>query len=152
MAYICVNYEARTERSPDEKRIKRKTKNYKLKFSRMLTCYSALLYLLAIYQRDGTVSPADARVMTSLSPTKRLEWLLAQHAVAHAHEDIRDLLAQYENFLAITCVGEKDLIKQFTNRDVGRRHIAEASKFGDAMFRALMEIGNESALHRLIVV
>jgi len=44
---FCVNYEARTQSDPPEKKAKRKLKNYKLKHSRLLTCYSALLYLLA---------------------------------------------------------------------------------------------------------
>jgi hypothetical protein len=70
---FCVNYEVRTERRPDKKKWKRKTKNYKLKFSRLLTCYSALLYLLSIFQSNGTVHPADVINMVGLSPTQRLE-------------------------------------------------------------------------------
>ena len=47
---FCVNYEARTQSAPPEKKAKRRLKNYKLKHSRLLTCYSALLYLLALAQ------------------------------------------------------------------------------------------------------
>ena len=48
---LYLNYEASTsERSKNEQsprdRAKRKIMNYKLKHSRMLTCYSAVLYLL----------------------------------------------------------------------------------------------------------
>jgi predicted nucleotidyltransferase len=43
---FCVNYESGTKRYPEEKKAKGKLKNYKLKHSRLLTCYSALLYLL----------------------------------------------------------------------------------------------------------
>src|SRR4029077_19402552 len=39
---FCVNYEARTKREPDDKKASGKLKNYKLKHSRLLTCYSAL--------------------------------------------------------------------------------------------------------------
>src|SRR5437879_12377305 len=56
---FCVNYEARTERVPLEEKAKGKLKNYKLKHSRLLTCYSALLYLLAVYGDQGTVNPSD---------------------------------------------------------------------------------------------
>lgn len=66
---FCVNYEARTAREPEEKRAKRKLKNYKLKHSRLLTCYSALAYLLAVFQEKKTVTPADARTMVGLTPT-----------------------------------------------------------------------------------
>ena len=44
---FCVNYGASTSSEPAEKKAKRKLKNYKLRHSRLLTCYSALLYLLS---------------------------------------------------------------------------------------------------------
>ena len=47
---FCVNYEANTSREPAEKKAKRKLKNYKLKHSRLLTCYSALLYILGLFR------------------------------------------------------------------------------------------------------
>jgi hypothetical protein len=52
---FCVNYEARTARVPDREKAKGKLKNYKLKHSRLLTCYSALLYLLTVYSKQQTV-------------------------------------------------------------------------------------------------
>ena len=48
---FCVNYEARTRSQPEREMAKRRLKNYKLKHSRLLTCYSALLYLLAVFRR-----------------------------------------------------------------------------------------------------
>src|SRR5262245_52132623 len=83
---FCVNYEANTASESPEKRAKRRLKNYKLKHNRLLTCYSALLYLLAIYTRKGTVTPLDARKMIRLTPTERLEWLLDQPRLKDAHE------------------------------------------------------------------
>ena len=75
---FCVNYEARTHSEPEKEMAKRRLKNYKLKHSRLLTCYSALLYLLAVFTRNKTVSPKDVKEMISLTPTERLGWLLAQ--------------------------------------------------------------------------
>jgi len=60
---FCVNYEARTERIPEDEKAKGKVKNYKLKHSRLLTCYSALLYLLALFRAKHSVSPTDAMNM-----------------------------------------------------------------------------------------
>jgi predicted nucleotidyltransferase len=68
---FCVNYEARTERAPKLEKAKGKLKNYKLKHSRLLTCYSALLYLLAIYGSRQTVKPSDALAMIKLTPRRR---------------------------------------------------------------------------------
>jgi hypothetical protein len=52
-----------------KKKAKRKLKNYKLKHSRLLTCYSALAYLLAVFATRQTVTPDDARKMVSSTPT-----------------------------------------------------------------------------------
>src|SRR6202023_3331392 len=70
---FCVNYEARTDRVPEAKKAKGKLKSYKLKQSRLITCYSAILYLLAIFRKNGTVSPQDALEMIDFTPTQRLE-------------------------------------------------------------------------------
>src|SRR5262249_36221355 len=72
---LCVNYEARTQTEPPAKKAKRKLKNYKLKHSRLLTCYSTLIYLLALSRKRRAVAPSDAKVMTEMSPTERLEWV-----------------------------------------------------------------------------
>ena len=53
---LCVNYEARTKTTPEQEKAKRELTNYKLKHSRLLTCYSGILYLLAIFKARGTVA------------------------------------------------------------------------------------------------
>jgi hypothetical protein len=149
---FCVNYEARTARVPDEAKAKGKLKNYKLKHSRLLTCYSALLYLLALYSIQKTVSPADAMAMISLTPTRRLEWLLSQPSLKHAHEKITELLAQYERFLETTNASEKELIHRFMDRVTSREYMGAAYRFGDVVFDVLSSIGNGNQFHRLLVV
>ena len=63
-----------------------------------------------------TVSPADAMEMIGLTPTARLEWLLGQQRFADAHAKIRELLAQYETFLAVTNADEQDLVRSFMDK------------------------------------
>jgi predicted nucleotidyltransferase len=149
---FCVNYEARTSREPAERKAKRKLKNYKLKHSRLLTCYSALLYLLAIFARERTVSPEDAINMTRLSPTGRLEWVIEQPQTGEAHSTIRKLLVHYEEFLAATNHPEKELIASFLNPERSKEHMRSANTLGDLTFEALEILGQRSALHRLLVV
>jgi len=72
---FCVNYEAYTEREPETSKAKGKVRNYKLKYSRMLTCYSAVLYLLMLFEEKGTVTPQDAMGMVKYTPIERLHWL-----------------------------------------------------------------------------
>lgn len=149
---FCVNYEARTARIPDEEKAKRKLKNYKLKHSRLLTCYSALLYLLAVFVQQGTVSPTNAADMIKLTPTQRLEWLLRQESLAHAHGTIDRLLAKYEDFLKATNAQENELVRRFLDKTASREYVRAAYEFGDLVFAALATIGEGSAFYRLLVV
>jgi hypothetical protein len=149
---FCVNYEARTERIPETEKAKGKLKNYKLKHSRLLTCYSGLLYLLAVYGHQGTVTPSDAVGMINLTPTERLEWLLQRPELTRARAAVEKLLAQYELFLETTNAGEPDLIRQFADKRTSQAHISAAHRFGDLVFDALTSIGNNNQFHRLLVV
>jgi predicted nucleotidyltransferase len=149
---FCVNYEARTERVPEEEKAKGKIKNYKLKHSRLLTCYSALLYFLAVFGAKNSVSPTDALDMIKLTPTQRLEWLRDDPAFAEACPAISKLLDQYERFLETTNVDEAALVAAFMDKRQSREHMDAAYKFGDFMFEALKRLGNENRFHRLLVV
>lgn len=149
---FCVNYEARTERVPEDEKAKGKIKNYKLKHSRLLTCYSAILFLLAVYNQNGTVAPSDAIEMIKKSPTERLEWLRAQSFLAAAHRSMDDLMQQYEVFLKATNVSEDDLKTAFMDKKLSEDYIGAAYAFGDKMFETLTCIGNGSRFHRLLVI
>jgi len=149
---FCVNYEARTAKIPDEKKAKRKLKNYKLKHSRLLTCYSALLYLLDVFNQERTVSPADIVAMIEMTPIMRLVWLLDRPHLADAQGAISELLAQYEQFLMVTNASSEELIAAFLDRDRSRAYMGAAYRFGDLMFDLLQKIGKESRFHRLLVV
>jgi predicted nucleotidyltransferase len=149
---FCVNYEVRTERKPDHKKWKRKTKNYKLKFSRLLTCYSALLYLLDVFKNNGTVTPDDALAMVTLSPTARIEEIRSKANSKITGKCLDVLLDKYDNFLKVTDVPESDLIEQFSDDKTSARHFKEAKEFGTSMFEALSLIGGKSEFYRLLVV
>ena len=149
---FCVNYEARTFTDPPEKKAKRKVKNYKLKHSRLLTCYSALLYLLSKYSDQHTVHPDDALTMSKLSPTARLEYLLGQDHIAAAHETIGKLLLQYEAFLTATDAPEAEMIARFLNPMVAKEHFQSANNLGDLTFTALGLIGQGNSFHRILMV
>lgn len=149
---FCVNYEARTERRPDPKKIKGKIKNYKLKHSRMLTCYSSLLYLLTIYKRHKTVTPDDAFNMTQLTPIDRVSWLLDQSEASAAHKDATSLLQQYDKFLKLTSIGETALEGVFSDTDKSKTYMEESRKFGDDMYATLSKIDESSRYYRIIVV
>ena len=149
---FCVNYEARSERVPEKAKAKGKLKNYKLKHSRLLTCYSALLYLLAVYRKHDRVHPSEAMEMISLTPTERLEWLIAQPHLTDAHSQVEGLLAKYETFLETTNRSEAGLIDRFLDKAISADYMNAAYQFGDLMFDVLGAIGDQNRFHRLLVV
>jgi len=155
---FCVNYEARTQSDPDDKKAKRKLKNYKLKHSRLLTCYSGLAYLLAIYSLNRTVSRDDAREMVRLRPIERL---LQIQSVFPGSDEVRKcvdgLLKSYETFLTETDAREDELVKRFLDSSTSVRRSQEAMVFGDSVFSLLDSIGRQTPgkknrFYRLLVV
>jgi len=149
---FCVNYEARTQSAPPAKKAKRKIKNYKLKHSRLLTCYSALLYLLVLFLRNKTVSPDDIVGMIALTPTERLEWLSRQAEASDARPKVEELLSLYEEFLARTDVSEDELVKRFMDPGTNKTYSESQYRFGDLVFEVLQAIGKNNRFHRLLVV
>ncbi len=147
---FCVNYEARTEKEPEEKKAKRKLKNYKLKHSRLLTCYSALAYLLAVFAARKTVTPEDARKMVSVTPTSRLRTLVAEFG--GDKKIVEKLLAAYEKFLRNTDAPETKLVKRFMAPAISRKLFKEANRFGDLVWQLLEGTGKGTRLHRLLLV
>lgn len=148
---FCVNYEARTQKYPELKRIERKKKNYTLKYSRLLTCYSALLYLLHVFNNNNTVRPEDAKAMASLTPLARLAWLRTED-ISQAVNARLDCLIEKYNFFLETKRDEAKLLNEFSNSEIAHKHMHQASQFGEEMFGAITDIGKRSALHQIIVV
>jgi predicted nucleotidyltransferase len=146
---FCVNYEARTQSIPPIKKAKRKLKNYKLKHSRLLTCYSALLFLLAIFLERKTVSPDDVKEMVVYTPTERLEQLLKLKRWAPAHEALRELIARYESFLSSTDYKEDEIVSKIMNGSLTLRF---DNRFGDLVRDAMESVGGKNSFHRMLIV
>ncbi len=146
---FCVNYEARTLSIPPIKKAKRKLKNYKLKHSRLLTCYSALLFLLAIFVEKKTVSPEDAKKMVSFTPTERLEQWLKLKRWAPVHKALRELIERYEAFLTSTDYKEDEIVSKILK---GSLTLKFDNRFGDLVRDAMESIGGKNRFHRMLVV
>jgi len=149
---FCVNYEARTRTSPEPQKIKRRIKNYKLKQSRMLTCYSAVLGLLATARKRDSVSPEDVKRLVLLTPTQRLEWIAGEALSPECTEQANLLLEKYVRFLDRTNVGSEELKDQFSDSDARAKLMKEAEDFSKTMFDTIMTVGEpESRLLRYVV-
>jgi len=148
---FCVNYEASTERTPEENKIKGKIRNYKLKHTRILTCYSTLMYLLSIYIEHSTVSPKDVVSMVQLTPIERLE-NISKRNVNNSGKEIKEIIEKYERFLDTTSDGSAFLKECFNDKTRYTELIGNTYDFGDSVYRAFAKLGNDSSFYRLMVV
>lgn len=151
---FCVNYEARTSTDPPEKKAKRKLKNYKLKHSRLLTCYSALAYLLAVHKVRGRVSLEDATTMVSLRPLERLNALVDETGLGLGLklQGVQPVLESYRTFLSESDQSEADLIRRFGDSQSARSYFTQAHEMGERVFVLMSELGQGSPFYRLLVV
>ena len=149
---FCVNYEARTKKTSEQDKIKRRIKNYKLKHSRMLTCFSAIIHMLDTYISNNTVSPEDAKRMISLTPLERLEDVLSRSSSVKLSEALNRALDCYERFLETTALDDKALKEQFADIEKVKNLTAQANEFGDGVHDVLRHVGGENRFYRLLVV
>lgn len=149
---FCVNFEARTGGYPEELKPKRRLKNFKLKYSRMLTCHSMLMYLLAMFNEKQTVSVDDAISAVKLTPTGRVEALAIHPGASKAHRELSGLLDLYDSFLQLTAGHEDEALVHFKDKHTAKPLMEQAEAFGDAIARALHLMGDGTRLYRLMIV
>lgn len=153
---FCVNYEARTTDVPPEKKAKRALENFKLKHSRLLTCFSALAMLTATHAQKGTVSLSDAKLICRMAPTDRIRWLLTQPDFHHASSVAQRILEAYESFLHVCARPEEHLVSDFQRPEFKRERMQEARDLGRNTFDLLRVLGQKgdepTEVYRVIVV
>jgi predicted nucleotidyltransferase len=148
---FCLNYEADLRKRTPEHKAKGKLKNYKLRHSRMLTCFSAILYLLFIFSRHGSVTGEDAVEMALKSPSARLLWVRQKSDDPRVVRAIEDLLNQYNSFLEVTNYDEEALLREIED---DRSFLEDSMTFGDKVFEIARLLGQKKAwpFYRLLMV
>lgn len=146
---LCLNYEANTRKS--ENPSKRALHNYKLKHSRLLTCYSAILYFCHLLRNQASISKDDAIKLTKLSPTERL-LTIADEGGAISREIVQAILSLYVEFLKETDAPKSELLERFGNPEYRRKRHQAGIEFGDRVFSLLEEIGAKTPLFRYLMV
>lgn len=151
---FCVNYEYYRNSKNKKSRIK----NFKLRYSRLLTCYSAIIHLLVVYSRQGTVHPEDVRDMIALTPTERLERLQNSRnwgweISAELPEYLNAALRRYAEFLETDHKDKEEVAKEFEeNLQVWRNRSYEFSKSLADIIQAAQIKAPHPELYRFIVI
>lgn len=131
----------------------RRLRSYKLRFSRCLTCFSAVSFLLAATASNGGhVNKKDVQQMVRTRPLDRLIWVakrVRQEKIATA---VQELIGRYATFLQKTDASEKTLIARFKGKAYRRDRSREGREFGEQMFAFIERLGRDNPLYRYFVV
>lgn len=146
---LCLNYEnKRNQPETNQKRvIAQKIKNLKLKFSRMLTCFGSICYIVSI---NGKIDIDDILKMSSLSPLERLELAVETHPETKA--EMAKALHEYEWFLNLTNISEAELMEKFSDREIREEAFCRAETFGDSIYLITKTIADKNNYLRYLVV
>lgn len=149
---LCVGYEARTKATPESEKAKRRAKNYKLKHSRVMTCFSTILYLTALYASNGTISPENMQGIVKMTPMDRVRKTREFGVPNETLESLDKVERAYLKFLEVSHCSSEDLKAKFSNDDFHKDKGREAKDFGDAMCESILTLGQSNRLVRHLIV
>lgn len=129
-----------------EARAKSALKNYKLKLSRMATCFSMVIHLAS---EDPPVLLDRVLELCGHTPLERFEDLRGRDAAADSTLD--RLLATYHGFLGRVQRPEEEVLQDFRDPDRRRGLLEEASTFGTDIFELLAALAERERIRHLLV-
>ena len=145
---LLLNYENRRnlpESADEQKKTKAKVKNFKLKFSRMTTCFASIA---ALGCHRVPVTQEQVVDLTKRTPRQRLE-LVAERA-PQARTAVEDVLKKYAWFLQMTGLSTTQLEEHFSDKQKRTEMFRQANDYGDAMFKLLVSLDETETPPRLL--
>lgn len=139
---LLLNYENKRKQRDDDpvQRNKQKVRNFKLKYSRMTTCFATIA---ALASHQETIGEADVLKLVQLTPQQRLEDVAERlPAVSAEVEAIQD---EYAWFLEQTGQTEEQLRAGFEDSGHRKAQFERANAYGDNMFALLNAIAKNSS-------
>ena len=144
---LCLNYEHSRNTSPTDNAVQNKNslKNLKLKFSRMLTCFS-LVVPLAVPRES--FEPEECVQLMQKRPLERLE----EAAKTISRDDLWErLVDDYAWFLNATG-RPRDEVLEWIGCPDSRKEVEErASTFGDTMYLLLAAVSGKNTMRYLVI-
>lgn len=146
---MLLNYEHKRhgagEPGDEIRKTKHKVRNFKLKYSRMTTCFASVV---ALGSFTAPVSEEQVIAITELTPGERLESVVDQ--IAKAKPLVDDVLDRYSWFLEVTGLPTEELEAHFSDKEKRSEMFSKATDYGDAMFRLLQCIDESDERLRLL--
>lgn len=139
---LCLNYERKRNdpRRAKEDADKIRTKNLKLKFSRLLTCFSAVVPLI---QKGDVLSPDGVAQLVAVPPIERLRLAAETGGVQQTFSEIED---HYAWFLSVTERSEEDLIDFLRSEENRRLASKHGNAFGAAVYNLMSQVADPERL------
>ncbi len=148
---LLLNYEnLRNQREKSEAdRMKSKVRNFKLKFSRMTTCFATIA---ALGSHETPVRAEDVEQIVDLIPLARLNLVAENRPQTRSHVDA--LRGEYSWFLEQTADGNEALQARFTDKQVRIEMFRRANEYRTKMFDLLRTLDADSniGLLRTLVI
>jgi len=141
---LCLNYENRRNRPEDRaQKNKHHVRNLKLKFSRLLICFSTIIPLIS----SRSSSPQDIFSLTEYPPLDRLGKLTQNDQQKKLYNELREL---YSSFLEIT--SRTDVLDWIETKENRRAAFGQADKFGAVLYSFLTSAVREQDDIRFLIV
>jgi predicted nucleotidyltransferase len=149
---LLLNYENRRKTASganqeeiERRRTKQKVRNFKLKYSRMTTCFATIA---ALGCRQAPVTEEQVFELTKLTPHERLDSVKTW--IPDTTRLIDDLLHSYSWFLEMTGLPTAQLEEHFSDKQRRVEMFRNANEYGDAMFKLLQAIDASAPNLRLL--
>lgn len=136
---LLMNYESKRGGSnyTEEQKTKQKVKNFKLKFSRMTTCFASIASICSY-----TIPIREEQIIEQirLTPRERLERIPMR--MPNSEDAVQDVLNQYAFFLDKTGLATDKLESHFSDKQKRTEMFQVANRYGDSMYNLLRVLDN----------
>lgn len=130
---------------------KREVANMKLRYARMLACYSAILGLLHESAPDGLHRSQVERILDA-TPIERLTYVAAASPSDEARKLVDRVLREYDNYLLFMSRSDKELLGYFKSAERRRSIKAQAYEFHAIMARLVRRVGEGKVLLDYVII
>jgi len=147
---LCLNYEHKRNRPEDFSKNKNHLANLKLKFSRLLTCFSTIAVLST---NLGIISPGELFELVHHSPLHRLQLAVKEELpnFESASTHLSCAIELYAWFLDLTNRPKADMVDWISNKQNRERAFQKGREFGDEVFNLLTAIADKNVMRYLVV-
>lgn len=138
---LLLNYENKRNQDFDDpvRKNKQKVRNFKLKYSRMTTCFATIAALASHHE---TIDEDDVLRLVQLTPQRRLEHVAER--MPAVTDEVDAIQTEYAWFMEQTGQPEEALRAGFEDRVHREERFVRANSYGDKVFALLTAIAEHS--------